>query len=127
VDLSKHKTRRATRHARQRLFRSEHKIQKSPQARSEAYLAAALDAHDQSRPSDAAAAAMEAVRLNPAAPQGWKILSKMLQQNGQETAARQANVIASKLQHNPADTGPLYAMPAELKLSFLAAAQTDMP
>ena len=100
---------------------------KSPQAKSEAYLHMAVEAMAQSRPHEAAAAALEAVRLNPAAPQGWKLLSKMLQQNGQGHAAKQALVIASRLQQNPDHTAPLYAVPAELRLSLLALAETDIP
>lgn len=99
---------------------------KSPQARSDAYLSLAMEAMAQSRPQEAASAAMEAVRLNPAAPEGWRLLSKMLQQNGQGHAARQALVIASHLQQNPASASPLYAMPADLRLSLLALAETDI-
>lgn len=99
---------------------------KSPQARSEAYLSLAMESMAQSRPQEAAAAALEAVRLNPAAPQGWRLLSRMLQQNGQGHAARQAMVIASHLQQNPHSPTPLYAMPAELRLSLLALAETDI-
>ncbi len=99
---------------------------KSPQARSEAYLSLAMEAMAQSRTPEAASAALEAVRLNPGAPDGWRLLSKMLQQNGQSHAARQALVIASHLQQNPDNASPLYAMPADLRLSLLALAETDV-
>lgn len=99
---------------------------KSPQARSEAYLSLAVEALNQSRPQEAATAALEAVRLHPASPEGWRLLSKMLQQNGQNHAARQALVIASHLQQNPHAPSPLYAMPADLRLSLLALAETDV-
>jgi hypothetical protein len=66
---------------------------------------------------------MEAVRLNPAAPQGWQMLSKLLRDNGQAQAAKQAMVIAARLQQNP-DPAPVYAMPAELRLSLLVLTDT---
>jgi cytochrome c-type biogenesis protein CcmH/NrfG len=100
---------------------------KSPQARSEAYLAMAVEALAQSHTHEAAAAAFEAVRLNPAASEGWRILSKMLQENSQGHAAKQAMVIATRLQKNPGQQNPLYAMPAELRLSFLASGGTENP
>lgn len=98
---------------------------KSPQARSEAYLAAAMQAYDSNQPEQAAASALQAVRLNPSAAKGWHLLSRMLQQKGDAHAARQAMVIASRLQQNPAGPDPVYAVPAELKLSLLALSETD--
>lgn len=99
---------------------------KSPQAKSEAYLAAAVDALEHNRSEEAATAALETVRLNPAAVEGWYILSRMLQQNGDYAAAMQAKTIALKLQHSPEAAEPLYAMPAEFRLSLLALADTDV-
>lgn len=99
---------------------------KSPQARSEAYLAAAIQALDENHPQEAAAAALQAVTLNPSAPKGWHMLSQMLQQKGDTRAAQQARVIASRLQQNGSDSALLYAMPAELKLSLLALSDTDI-
>jgi len=96
---------------------------KSPQAKSEAYLAAAVTAMDQHQIAPAATAALEAVRLNPMAPQGWQILSRMLQQKGDLAAAKYAQSIAARLQQNPVGTDPVYAMPAEFKLSLLALAE----
>jgi cytochrome c-type biogenesis protein CcmH/NrfG len=101
-------------------------VVKSPQSRSEAYLAMAAEAITQSRPQEAAAAAMEAVRLNPAAPKAWQLLSKLLRENGQGQAAKQALVIAARLQQNP-DPTPVYAMPADLRLSLLVLAETGNP
>ncbi len=101
-------------------------VVKSPQSRAEAYMALAAQAMTQQRPHDAAAAAMEAVRLNPAAPQGWQLLSRLLRDNGQSQAAKQALVIAARLQQNP-EAAPAYAMPAELRLSLLVLADTDRP
>ena len=99
---------------------------KSPQSKAEAYLALAAEAMSQSRPHDAAAAAMEAVRLNPAAPGAWQLLSRLLRDNGQNQAAKQALVIAARLQQNP-DPAPVYAMPADLRLSLLVLADTGRP
>lgn len=101
-------------------------VVKSPQSRAEAYLALAADAMTQSRPHDAAAAALEAVRLNPAAPKAWQLLSRLLRDNGQSQAAKQALVIAARLQQNP-DPAPVYAMPADLRLSLLVLAETGTP
>ncbi len=98
-------------------------VVKSPQSRAEAYMALAAQAMTQSRPQEAAAAALEAVRLNPAAPQGWQLLSRLLRDNGQSQAAKQAMVIAARLQQNP-DPAPVYAMPAELRLSLLVLSDT---
>lgn len=99
---------------------------KSPQARAEAYLATAVEALSQNLPEQAAQAAIEAVRLNPMLPQGWEILSKLLQQNGQDMAAAQAQSIAAKVQQNPSAAPVIYAMPAEFKLSLLALAQSPV-
>lgn len=101
-------------------------VVKSPQSRAEAYMAMAAEAVTQSRPHDAAAAAMEAVRLNPAAPKAWQLLSRLLRDNGQSQAAKQALVIAARLQQNP-DPAPVYAMPADLRLSLLVLAETGNP
>ena len=100
---------------------------KSPQARSQAYLAAAVEAMDNNQPEQAAAAALQAVRLNPMLPEGWHLLSQMLQQKGDENAAAQARSIAARVQQNPRDSAPVYAMPAEFKLSLLALAETQIP
>lgn len=102
-------------------------VVKSPQARSEAYRGLATQAILDQRPEDAAAAAMEAVRLNPAAPEGWTLLSELLRRTGQDRAAQQALAIASRLQHNPQVLTPVYALPAELRLSLLALAETGTP
>lgn len=99
---------------------------KSPQAKSEAYLAAATQAWNEGRAQDAANAALESVRLNPASVKGWRILSNMLREKGQFEAAQQAKIIAMRLQHDPDASEPLYAMPAELRLSLLALSDTDI-
>lgn len=68
----------------------------------------------------AVAAAWEATRLNPRSAQAWETLSRILQQNGEIYAARKALTIAAKLNKSPS-ISPVYAMPAEFSLSFLAA------
>ena len=100
---------------------------KSPQARAGAYIAAAADAMDHGHADLAAASALEAVRLDPMRAQGWKILSVMLQQKGNVSAAAQARTIAFRVQQNPDDTAPIYAIPAEFKLSLLALSETQTP
>lgn len=99
---------------------------KSPQSRSDAYMALALESYEAQAYQAASVAAMEAVRLNPVSPEGWRLLSQALDQNGQSTASRKAAQIAARLQHNPNGPNPLYAMPAELKLSFLADAESGV-
>lgn len=99
---------------------------KSPQAKSEAYLAAAMQAWNAGQADAAAEAAIRSVRLNPSSVEGWKILSGMLQQKGHHQAAQQAQIIAMTLQHDPGAAEPIYAMPAELRLSLLAFGDTDL-
>jgi cytochrome c-type biogenesis protein CcmH/NrfG len=100
---------------------------KSPQARAQAYVAAALEAMEDHRPHQAAAAALEAVRLDPMLPQGWRILSEMLQQKGDVAAAAQARSIAARVQHKPVDAVPVYAAAADLRLGLLALADPQVP
>lgn len=91
---------------------------KSPQARSAEY----LQISQQLLSSDlslAYTAAMEAVRLDPSSARAWEILSVTLQERGEETASRAAQNIVARLQQNPGEIVPIYAMPAELRLSFL--------
>lgn len=93
----------------------------SPQAKADAYLQMSINA--QYNDTDLALdAAMEAARHNPVSVQAWRQVSETLLQAGDETASRQALIIAKKLQHNPVDAAPIYAMPAELRLSFLGRA-----
>lgn len=96
---------------------------KSPQSQSRAYLGLAIAAMNNNQVEEATVAALESVRLNPSSPKGWEILSKMLQQKGQYRSAQQAMNIAGKLQHNE----PVYALPAEFKLSLLAESGTLVP
>ncbi len=95
-------------------------LAKSPQARGQAYLNLAVQALQENNETAAASAAFAAVSVDPANVKAWNILSSMLQQDGQMIASRQAAMIARKLQQNPGAADPVYAMPAELKLSLLA-------
>lgn len=96
---------------------------KSPQSQSRIYLGLAVEAMNNHKAEEAAAAALESVRLNPSFLQGWKILSRTLEQAGNQNAARQALAIAGKLERNE----PVYALPAEFKLSLLADAGIETP
>lgn len=98
---------------------------KSPQAQSHAYMAAAVDAAALGRAEDAAAAALACVRLDPSSHQNWRVLSQMLRASGRAEAAQQAHKIAARLQQGPASVSPVYAMPAEFRLSQLA--ETESP
>lgn len=94
-------------------------VVKSPQAKSAQYRLIA----QQMAGTDitlAAGAALEAVRLDPYRLQNWETLADMLQQQGAPAASAQAREIAAKLHNNPQDKSPVYAMPAALRLSFLA-------
>lgn len=93
---------------------------KSPAVQSGRYLALAMDSYDHGAYADAAAAARAAVRLDPVTPANWLFLSRALQAGGQQSAAHRAQVIAMRLQHKDDLANPLYASPADLKLSFLA-------
>ncbi len=93
---------------------------KSPQARSEAYLSNAAEYLSQGQFQEASYAAVEAVRLNPSAPEGWYMISNMLQQKGNDEAAGKARQIAYRLQQNPTKSSPFYATPADLRFSLLA-------
>ncbi len=100
---------------------------KSPQARSDAYLATALAAEQNRQYEQAGIAAFEAVRLNPVSAEAWHVLAKMLQQNGDGAAAAKARSIAARVQQNPRNAAPVYALPAEFKLSLLALAEQETP
>jgi Tfp pilus assembly protein PilF len=93
---------------------------KGPKEKSNSYLAVALAAQQQGRLEDAAAAALESVRLNPVQGRGWSLLSKILQQDGQNHAANRAARIAMMLQ-SPAghSAAPAYATPAEFRLGLM--------
>lgn len=93
---------------------------KSPQARSETYIAAAVELAGGQQIQTAVTAAAEAVRLNPVNRKGWTLLAALLQQNGDQRAAVRASRMAAKLGGEGAAQAPSYALPAALKLSLLA-------
>lgn len=98
----------------------------SPQARAADYLSISAQAFSEN-PLAAASAAWEAARLNPSSAKAWDMLAVTLRRNGDEIAARQASRIAARLhQHDGMETFPIYAMPAELRLSFLAHTAGDL-
>lgn len=99
----------------------------SPQARAADYLAISAKALSEN-PLAAASAAWEAARLDPSSAKAWDMLAITLKQNGDELAARQAMRIAARLHQNDGrmDAHPIYAMPAELRLSFLAHTAGDL-
>ena len=99
---------------------------KSPQSRAQAYVASAVEAMGAQNMEQAAQAALAAIHLDPMQPQGWQILSEMLQRRGDEAAAAQARMIALRVQQNPHVPPPVYAMPAEFKLSLLALAEAQI-
>ncbi len=98
-----------------------------PSSRAASYMDLASEALASQRPDAAAASALMAVRYAPSNIHGWQVLAQTLEQDGQRVAARQAERIARHLQQNPSADMPLYALPAELKLSLLAIDQTVTP
>lgn len=92
---------------------------KSPQARSEAYVAAAVELAGEQRLQTAITAAAEAVRLDPANKKGWNLLAALLQQNGDHRASLKASRMAARLGGEGTLPAPVYALPAALKLSYL--------
>jgi Tfp pilus assembly protein PilF len=97
----------------------------SPQSRAENYLTLSQQALP-GNPLYAASAAWEAARINPSSIQAWNMLALALHQNGDETASLQAQKIAARLQGGEGEIHPLYAMPAELRLSLLALSEGDL-
>lgn len=91
----------------------------SPQSRAADYLVISQESFADN-PLYAASAAWEAARINPASVEAWQMLSLTLKKNGDEIAAQQAQKIAARLRSGEENAAPLYAMPAELRLSLLA-------
>ena len=116
-------------------------LTKSPQAKSEAYMAAAIHAYEAKDSAAAFYAAFEAARQNPSMPQSWSLMSRVLAGNGEWQKAESARAIASLLQNKAVSTLafqpvqspsalPLsYATtPATLRLSLLVpVSATEMP
>jgi Tfp pilus assembly protein PilF len=98
----------------------------SPQSRASDYLVISAQALPDN-PLAAASAAWEAARLNPSSVKAWNMLAITLRRTGDEAAARQADRIAARLHMNDGVIqNPIYAMPAELRLSFLAHSAGDL-
>lgn len=93
---------------------------KSPQARGDAYLAAAVDTLAAGDAPAALDLAHEALRHNPASSRNWSFYAFLMEKNGRAHAAARARHIALSLQHGTGQVEPLYAMPATLRLSLLA-------
>lgn len=93
---------------------------KSPQARGASYVAAAADRLAKGDSATALDLAYEALRHDPASAQNWNFYAVLMEKNGRIHAAGRARRIALSLQHGVAKAEPLYAMPATLRLSFLA-------
>lgn len=101
-------------------------LMKSPSARSDAYLATSIEYSQKSEPGRALTAAYKAVNLDPASLRAWQVLSRMLQESGQSYKARKAEQMALRLEKSGDNSLPVYAMPADFKLSLLAAEDTDI-
>lgn len=95
-------------------------VLKSPQARGESHLAAAADELAAGRNDAAMNLVISALRLDPTAPQSWAVYAVLMDKKGRSHAAQKARHVSSLLQQNPETVLPAYAMPAELRLSFLA-------
>ena len=101
---------------------------KGPREKSDDYLALALSAHEKGRAQDAAAAALESVRLNPSDARGWALLATLLKEDGQAYAARRAARIAASLR-DPSSlaAAPVYASPAEFRLGLMERKESVVP
>jgi len=100
-------------------------VVKSPQAKSADYLLLSRQALNND-PELASSAAWEAARLNPSSPEAWDILARSLDEKGDRDTAERARVIALRLHKNPGQSMPVYATPAQLRLSLLASANGDL-
>ena len=93
---------------------------KSPQYLGHVYMSMAIDAAQKNDLVLAEQAIKLSVRSNPMAYKSWQIMATIMEQRGDDLLAHQANFVASQLQSKLIDKNPVYAMPAELRLSFLA-------
>jgi Tfp pilus assembly protein PilF len=99
---------------------------KSPSSLSRHYMGLAAQSLQLGDAAAAQQAIEESLKYNPTSKDGWKILSQILQQNGDGVRARRAMEIAHVLENNKHLSNPVYAMPAELRLSFLAVTDRDI-
>ena len=76
---------------------------------------------------DAAESALRiSLRHDPLSADGWKILARVLEQKGDMRESQRALAVAAILEDGPSGVTPVYAMPAEFKLSLLAMAASDV-
>jgi cytochrome c-type biogenesis protein CcmH/NrfG len=88
--------------------------------------AAGVAALSTARLADAESSLRLSLRKDPLSVEGWKILARILEQKGEVRNAQRALAVVAILEEGPAGVTPVYAMPAELKLSLLAMAASDV-
>lgn len=97
----------------------------SPKMMAEKYTHQAVMAIEAGEYDVARTAMLSALRYEPLSVPSWKILSRVLEQSGRVQEAKTANAVIGHLTGAPMSSDPLYAMPADLRLSFLAIADRD--
>lgn len=97
----------------------------SPQTMAEKYTHQAVMAIEAGDYGLARTAMIAALRHDPLSVDSWKILSRVLEHSGRAQEAKTANAVIGHLTGAPISSDPLYAMPADLRLSFLAIADRD--
>ncbi len=99
---------------------------KSPQARADSYRALAVESFAASDLETAEYAVRESLRLDPRSLQNWQLYAFMLQHKGHQRQAARARAVVARLQGRDLNE-PLYATPADLKLSFLSGQDLLVP
>ena len=99
---------------------------KNPRALAQDYAKLATIALSYGDVVGAKAAAEQSLKQNPTARQGWEVMAKILLESGDSRGAQKAARIANALGHPAGAPNLLYAMPAELRLSFLAMSDKDI-
>lgn len=99
---------------------------KSPDTLSKNYNALAQVAIASGDLAGAKAALVQSLKIHPTSKTSWRLMEDILKQEGDLHGARKAAKIASALENPATANTPLYAMPAELRLSLLAMADKDM-
>ncbi len=97
----------------------------SPKSLSQKYTARAVLALESRDYDSARLSMMSALRHDPVSADGWTIFARILEEGGHAQDARVAKGIAGHLMGASAKSNPLYATPADLRLSFLAIAGGD--
>ncbi len=101
-------------------------LMKSPQARADSYRALAVESFAASDLSGAEYAVRESLRLDPRSLQNWQLYAFLLQHKGDQRQAAQARAIVARLQGKDLDE-PVYAMPADFRLSLLTGQDLSTP